>query len=92
MTLFPDTEALKNSSFLGAVEIFFFLEHEGCLKKILWIALQILMGSCSFLRFLLNFHLPNEIRCSQSKLKSREMIKCQLMTSYMFDPNNFHST
>ena len=79
MTLFPDTEALKKSSFLGAVEIFFFfLEPEGFLKKILWVALQILMGSCSFLRFLLNFHLPNEIMCSQSKLKSREMMKVSI--------------
>ena len=49
------------------------------------------MDSYSFLRFLLNFQLPNEIRCSQSKLKSTETIKCQLMTSYMFDPNNFLS-
>ena len=46
------------------------------------------MNSYSFLRFILNFQLPNEIRCSQSKLKSSEIIKCQLMTSYMYDPNN----
>ena len=49
------------------------------------------MDSYSFLRLLLNFKLPDEIKCSQSKLKSREIIKRQLMTSYMFDSNNFHS-
>ena len=49
------------------------------------------MDSYSFLRFLLNFQFPNETSCGQSKLKSRETIKCQLMTSYMFDPNNFDS-
>ena len=49
------------------------------------------MDSYSVLRFLSNFQLPNEIRCSQSKLKSSAMKKCQLMTSYMFDPNNYHS-
>ena len=41
--------------------------------------------------FSLNFQLPNGIRCSHSKLKSNEIIKCQLMTSYIFDPNNFRS-
>ena len=49
------------------------------------------MDSYSFLRFLLNFQLPNEMRCSQSKLKSSEIVKCQLVTFYIFDPHNFHS-
>ena len=48
------------------------------------------MDSYSFLKFLINFRLANEIRCSQSKLKSSETMKCHLMTSYVFDPNNFH--
>ena len=33
MTLFPDTEALKKSSFLGAVEIFFFFGTWRLFKK-----------------------------------------------------------
>ena len=50
------------------------------------------MDSRSFLRSLLNSNeLLNEARCIQSKLKSRETIKCQLMTSCMCDPNNFHN-
>ena len=50
------------------------------------------MDSRSFLRSLLNSNeLPNETRCIQSKLKSSETIKCQLMTSCMCDPNNFHN-
>ena len=40
-----------------------------------------------FLRFLLNFQCPNEIRLIQRKSKSRGIIKRRLMTSYMIDPN-----
>ena len=47
------------------------------------------MDGCSFLRFLSSFQLASEMRCSQSQSKSREIIKSQLMTSYMIDPNNF---
>ena len=38
------------------------------------------MDSYSFSRFLLNFQLPNEMRYSQCKLKSSEIVKCQLVT------------
>ena len=49
------------------------------------------MDSYTFQRFFLSFQLPNEIRCGQSKSESSEIIECQLVTSYMIDPNNFHS-
>ena len=60
------------SFFLGTVGITF-LEHELCLKQVSLIALKFLMDNYSFLRFL-NFQLPNEIRCNQSKLKSSETV------------------
>ena len=53
------------------------------------------MESYSFFKFVLNLQLANEIRSeneySLSKSKSSETIKCQLMTSYKFDPNNIHN-
>ena len=88
----PRYEGTLKSPFLGTVGITFFAtcnlfkkRFYGLLYYFSWIAIL-------FLRYLLNFQLPNEIRRSQTKLKDRKIIKCQLMTSYMFDPNNFHST
>ena len=49
------------------------------------------VGITFFGTFLLNSQLPNEIRCTQSKLKSSEIVKCQSVTVYIFDPRNFHS-
>ena len=91
----PRYESTIKSSFLVTAGIFYFFGTRSLFKNILCIALQFLTGLYSFLRFLLNFQLPNKIKCSQTKLKSSEImcqcVKCQLMTSNVFDPNNFYS-
>ena len=77
------------SFFLGTGITFFGIW--GLIKKDLMDCFVIPDGWLFFLRFLLNFELPNEMACSQSKLKSSEIVKCQLMISYIFDPHNFLS-